>query len=147
MSDELNYLEAATFSALRMMEEKRTEGIIPKDEAYIMMVMSVLDHVDPRSTNPTAGAGGVVVGMPPYREGKPLTLRERTTLVTGVMHSLIAFMQTGFEEVRTNPETCDFWISKDAQNANAREAALASCMAIVHGLAEQYEEDKNQIYN
>lgn len=88
----------------------------------------------------------VVIGMPEDREA-PFLLRERITFVAAVMHSVIGFMQTGFEEAKASLSEDDFLLTDEDLDGDLREKAMAACMSIISAMVEQYEEDKNQTWN
>lgn len=77
----------------------------------------------------------------------PFLLRERTTFVAAVMHSVIGFMQTGFEEAKASLSEDDFLLTDEDLDGDLREKAMAACMSIISAMVEQYEEDKNQTWN
>ena len=147
MPRELKYFEHVLLSALASLDEACEEGRIPRDDAYVFSLTSIVDDVNPNSTNPTQGQNIVVIGMPEDREEKPLLLRERITFVAAVMHSVIGFMQTGFEEAKASLSEDDFLLTDEDLDGDLREKAMAACMSIISAMVEQYEEDKNQTWN
>lgn len=147
MPRELKYFEHVLLSALASLDEAHEAGRIPKDDAYVFSLTSIVDDVNPNSTNPTQGQNIVVIGMPEAREEKPLLLRERITFVAAVMHSVIGFMQTGFEEAKASLSEDDFLLTDEDLDGDLREKAMAACMNIISAMVEQYEEDKNQTWN
>lgn len=147
MPRELKYFEHVLLSALASLDEAHEAGRIPEDDAYVFSLTSIVDDVNPNSTNPTQGQNIVVIGMPEDREEKPLLLRERITFVAAAMHSIIAFVQTGFEEAKANPSENDFLLTDEVLDGDLREKAMAACMSIISAMVEQYEEDKNQTWN
>lgn len=134
-------------SALASLDEAHEAGRIPEDDAYVFSLTSIVDDVNPNSTNPTQGQNIVVIGMPEDREEKPLLLRERITFVAAAMHSIIAFVQTGFEEAKASLSEDDFLLTDEDLDGDLREKAMAACMSIISAMVEQYEEDKNQTWN
>lgn len=88
---ELKYFEHVLLSALASLNEACEEGRIPRDDAYVFSLTSIVDNLNPDSTVPTQGSNIVVIGMPEDREA-PFLLRERITFVAAVMHSVIGFM-------------------------------------------------------
>lgn len=64
-----------------------------------------------------------------------------------VMHSVIGFMQTGFEEAKASLSEDDFLLTDEDLDGDLREKAMAACMSIISAMVEQYEEDKNQTWN
>lgn len=147
MPRELKYFEHVLLSALASLDEAHEAGRIPEDDAYVFSLTSIVDDVNPNSTNPTQGQNIVVTGMPGDREEKPLLLRERITFVAAVMHSVIGFMQTGFEEAKASLSEDDFLLTDEDLDGDLREKAMAACMSIISAMVEQYEEDKNQTWN
>lgn len=147
MPRELKYFEHVLLSALASLDEAHEAGRIPEDDAYVFSLMSIVDDVNPNSTNPTQGQNIVVIGMPEDREEKPLLLRERITFVAAAMHSVIGFMQTGFEEAKASLSEDDFLLTDEDLDGDLREKAMAACMSIISAMVEQYEEDKNQTWN
>lgn len=147
MDKELKYFERVLVNALSSLNEACEEGRIPRDDAYVFSLTSIVDDVNPNSTNPTQGQNIVVIGMPEDREEKPLLLRERITFVAAVMHSVIGFMQTGFEEAKASLSDDDFLLTDEDLDGDLREKAMAACMSIISAMVEQYEEDKNQTWN
>lgn len=147
MDKELKYFERVLVNALSSLNEACEEGRIPEDDAYVFSLTSIVDDVNPNSTNPTQGQNIVVIGMPEDREEKPLLLRERITFVAAVMHSVIGFMQTGFEEAKASLSEDDFLLTDEDLDGDLREKAMAACMSIISAMVEQYEEDKNQTWN
>lgn len=95
---ELKYFERVLLSALASLDEAHEAGRIPKDDAYVFSLTSIVDDVNPNSTNPTQGQNIVVIGMPEAREEKPLLLRERITFVAAAMHSIIAFGERLYDD-------------------------------------------------
>lgn len=85
--------------------------------------------------------------MPEDREEKPLLLRERITFVAAAMHSIITFVQMGFEEAKANPSENDFMMMDEDLGGDLRMKAMEACMSIISAMVEQYEEDKNQTWN
>lgn len=67
--------------------------------------------------------------------------------VAAVMHSVIGFMQTGFEEAKASLSEDDFLLTDEDLDGDLREKAMAACMSIISAMVEQYEEDKNQTWN
>ena len=147
MPRELKYFEHVLLSALASLDEAHEAGRIPEDDAYVFSLTSIVDDVNPNSTVPTQGSNIVVIGMPEDREEKPLLLRERITFVAAVMHSVIGFMQTGFEEAKASLSEDDFLLTDEDLDGDLREKAMAACMSIISAMVEQYEEDKNQTWN
>lgn len=147
MPRELKYFEHVLLSALASLDEAHEAGRIPEDDAYVFSLTSIVDDVNPNSTNPTQGQNIVVIGMPEDREEKPLLLRERITFVAAAMHSVIGFMQTGFEEAKASLSEDDFLLTDEDLDGDLREKAMAACMSIISAMVEQYEEDKNQTWN
>lgn len=147
MPRELKYFEHVLLSALASLDEAHEAGRIPEDDAYVFSLTSIVDDVNPNSTNPTQGQNIVVIGMPEDREEKPLLLRERITFVAAVMHSVIGFMQTGFEEAKASLSEDDFLLTDEDLDGDLREKAMAACMSIISAMVEQYEEDSNQTWN
>lgn len=147
MDKELKYFECVLVNALSSLNEAHEAGRIPEDDAYVFSLTSIVDDVNPNSTNPTQGQNIVVIGMPEDREEKPLLLRERITFVVAVMHSVIGFMQTGFEEAKASLSEDDFLLTDEDLDGDLREKAMATCMSIISAMVEQYEEDKNQTWN
>lgn len=147
MPRELKYFERVLQSALASLDEAHEAGRIPKDDAYVFSLTSIVDDVNPNSTVPTQGSNIVVIGMPEAREEKPLLLRERITFVAAVMHSVIGFMQMGFEEAKASLSEDDFLLTDEDLDGDLREKAMAACMSIISAMVEQYEEDKNQTWN
>lgn len=147
MPRELKYFEHVLLSALASLDEAHEAGRIPEDDAYVFSLTSIVDDVNPNSTNPTQGQSIVVIGMPEDREEKPLLLRERITFVAAAMQSIIAFVQTGFEEAKANSSENDFMMMDEDLDGDLREKAMAACMSIISAMVEQYEEDKNQTWN
>lgn len=147
MPRELKYFEHVLLSALASLDEAHEAGRIPEDDAYVFSLTSIVDDVNPNSTNPTQGSNIVVIGMPEDREA-PFLLRERITFVAAVMHSVIGFMQTGFEEAKASLSEDDFLLTdEEPLDGDLREKAMAACMSIISAMVEQYEEDKNQTWN
>lgn len=147
MDKELKYFEHVLVSALSSLNEAHEAGRIPEDDAYVFSLTSIVDDVNPNSTVPTQGQNIVVIGMPEDREEKPLLLRERITFVAAVMHSVIGFMQTGFEEAKASLSEDDFLLTDEDLDGDLREKAMAACMSIISAMVEQYEEYKNQTWN
>lgn len=147
MPRELKYFEHVLLSALASLDEAHEAGRIPEDDAYVFSLTSIVDDVNPNSTNPTQGQNIVVVGMPEDREEKPLLLRERITFVAAAMHSIIAFVQTGFEEAKANPSENDFMMMDEDLGGDLRVKAMEACMSVIAAIADQHEEDSNQIWN
>ena len=147
MDKELKYFERVLLSALASLDEAHEAGRIPKDDAYVFSLTSIVDDVNPNSTNPTQGQNIVVIGMPEDREEKPLLLRERITFVAAAMHSIIAFVQTGFEEAKANPSENDFMMMDEDLGGDLRVKAMEVCMSVIAAIADQHEEDSNQIWN
>lgn len=79
--------------------------------------------------------------MPEDREEKPLLLRERITFVAAAMHSIIAFVQTGFEEAKANPSENDFMMMDEDLGGDLRVKAMEACMSVIAAIADQHEED------
>ena len=146
MPRELKYFEHVLLSALARLDEAHEAGRIPEDDAYVFSLTSIVDDVNPNSTNPTQGSNIVVIGMPEDREA-PFLLRERITFVAAVMHSVIGFMQTGFEEAKASLSEDDFLLTDEDLDGDLREKAMAACMSIISAMVEQYEENKNQTWN
>ena len=145
MDKELKYFERVLVNALSSLNEAHEAGRIPEDDAYVFSLTSIVDDVNPNSTNPTQGQNIVVIGMPEDREEKPLLLRERITFVAAAMHSIIAFVQTGFEEA--NPSENDFMMMDEDLGGDLRVKAMEACMSVIAAIADQHEEDSNQIWN
>ena len=146
MPRELKYFEHVLLSALASLDEAHEAGRIPEDDAYVFSLTSIVDDVNPNSTNPTQGQNIVVIGMPEDREA-PFLLRERITFVAAVMHSVIGFMQTGFEEAKASLSEDDFLLTDEDLDGDLREKAMAACMSVIAAIADQHEEDSNQIWN
>ena len=146
MPRELKYFEHVLLSALASLDEACEEGRIPEDDAYVFSLTSVVDDVNPNSTNPTQGANIVVIGTPEDKEAA-LSLRERVVLASAVMHSVIGFIQTGFEEAKASPSTNDFELMEEDLDGDLRMKAMEACVNIITAIAEQHEEDRNQIWN
>ena len=146
MDKELKYFERVLVNALSSLNEACEEGRIPRDDAYVFSLTSIVDNLNPNSAVPTQGSNIVVIGMPEDREA-PFLLRERITFVAAVMHSVIGFMQTGFEEAKASLSEDDFLLTDEDLDGDLREKAMAACMSIISAMVEQYEEDKNQTWN
>lgn len=146
MDKELKYFERVLVNALSCINKACEEGRIPRDDAYVFSLTSIVDNLNSNSTVPTQGSNIVVIGMPEDREA-PFLLRERITLVAAVMHSVIGFMQTGFEEAKASLSEDDFLLTDEDLDGDLREKAMAVCMSIISAMVEQYEEDKNQTWN
>lgn len=146
MPGELKYFERVLLSALASLDEAHEAGRIPKDDAYVFSLTSIVDDVNPNSTNPTQGQNIVVIGMPEDREA-PFLLRERITFVAAVMHSVIGFMQTGFEEAKASLSEDDFLLTDEDLGGDLRMKAMEACMNVIAAIADQHEEDKNQTWN
>lgn len=147
MPGELKYFERVLLSALAGLDEAHEAGRIPEDDAYVFSLTSIVDDVNPNSTDPTQGQNIVVIGMPEDREEKPLLLRERITFVAAVMHSVIGFMQTGFEEAKASLSENDFMMMDEDLGGDLRMKAMEACMNVIAAIADQHEEDKNQTWN
>lgn len=146
MPGELKYFERVLVNALSRLNEACEEGRIPRDDAYVFSLTSIVDNLNPNSTVPTQGSNIVVIGMPEDREA-PFLLRERITFVAAVMHSVIGFMQTGFEEAKASLSENDFMMMDEDLGGDLRMKAMEACMSIISAMVEQYEEDKNQTWN
>lgn len=146
MDKELKYFERVLVNALSSLNEACEEGRIPRDDAYVFSLTSIVDNLNPNSTVPTQGSNIVVIGMPEDREA-PFLLRERITFVAAVMHSVIAFVQTGFEEAKANPSENDFMMMDEDLGGDLRVKAMEACMSVIAAIADQHEEDSNQIWN
>lgn len=88
----------------------------------------------------------MVIGMPEDRKA-PFLLRERITFVAAVMHSVIGFMQTGFEEAKASLSENDFMMMDEDLGGDLRVKAMEACMSVIAAIADQHEEDSNQIWN
>ena len=146
MDKELKYFERVLVNALSRLNEACEEGRIPRDDAYVFSLTSIVDNLNPNPTVPTQGSNIVVIGMPEDREA-PFLFRERITFVAAVMHFVIGFMQTGFEEAKASLSEDDFLLTDEDLDGDLREKAMATCMSIISAMVEQYEEDKNQTWN
>lgn len=73
MPRELKYFEHVLLSALASLDEAHEAGRIPEDDAYVFSLTSIVDDVNPNSTNPTQGSNIVVIGMPEDREAGTLS--------------------------------------------------------------------------
>lgn len=146
MDKELKYFERVLVNALSRLNEACEEGRIPRDDAYVFSLTSIVDDVNPNSTNPTQGQNIVVIGMPEDRKA-PFLLRERITFVASVMHSVIGFMQTGFEEAKASLSEDDFLLTDEDLDGDLRVKAMEACMSVIAAIADQHEEDSNQIWN
>ncbi len=146
MDKELKYFERVLVNALSRLNEVCEEGRIPRDDAYVFSLTSIVDNLNPNSTVPTQGSNIVVIGMPEDREA-PFLLRERITFVAAVMHSVIGFMQTGFEEAKASLSENDFMMMDEDLGGDLRMKAMEACMSVIAAIADQHEEDSNQIWN
>lgn len=146
MPGELKYFERVLVNALSGLNEACEEGRIPRDDAYVFSLTSIVDNLNPNSTVPTQGSNIVVIGMPEDREA-PFLLRERITFVAAVMHSVIGFMQTGFEEAKASLSENDFMMMDEGLGGDLRMKAMEACMNVIAAIADQHEEDKNQTWN
>lgn len=146
MDKELKYFERVLVNALSSLNEACEEGRIPRDDAYVFSLTSIVDNLNPNSTVPTQGSNIVVIGMPEDREA-PFLLRERITFVAAAMHSIIAFVQTGFEEAKANPSENDFMMMDEDLGGDLRVKAMEACMSVIAAIADQHEEGSNQIWN
>lgn len=63
------------------------------------------------------------------------------------MHSVIGFMQTGFEEAEASLSEGGFLLADEGLGGGLREKAMAACMGIISAMVEQYGENKNQAWN
>lgn len=68
MDKELKYFERVLVNALSSLNEACEEGRIPRDDAYVFSLTSIVDNLNPDSTVPTQGSNIVVIGMPEDRE-------------------------------------------------------------------------------
>lgn len=146
MPGELKYFERVLVNALSGLDEAHEAGRIPEDDAYVFSLTSIVDNLNPNSTVPTQGQNIVVIGMPEDREA-PFLLRERITFVAAVMHSVIGFMQTGFEEAKASLSENDFMMMDEDLGGDLRMKAMEACMNVIAAIADQHEEDKNQTWN
>lgn len=136
MPRELKYFERVLLSALASLDEAHEAGRIPKDDAYVFSLTSIVDDVNPNSTNPTQGQNIVVIGMPEAREEK---------------RSLSCFGSASRSWRRpcipSSPSENDFMMMDEDLGGDLRMKAMEACMSIISAMVEQYEEDKNQTWN
>lgn len=60
MDKELKYFERVLVNALSSLNEVCEEGRIPRDDAYVFSLTSIVDNLNPNSTVPTQGSNIVV---------------------------------------------------------------------------------------
>lgn len=135
MDKELKYFERVLVYALSSLNAACEEGRIPRDDAYVFSLTSIVDDVNPNSTNPTQGQNIVVIEVCPRPEKRSL--------------SCFGSASRSWRRpcIPSSPSENDFMMMDEDLGGDLRMKAMEACMNVIAAIADQHEEDKNQTWN